>query len=168
MTTEGKVWGRTTEVARTETASVHYLEILAGGYSSKHRHRIKKNKFHVTHGAVKVSAWRSRKTADETILRAGDALEIEPGIWHKFEALEESQMIEVYTTALESPDIERAGTGGILTPADRDPRLNLQGPGKAAAPIRADREKKAAGMTPADIRRDIETGAIRIPARYLK
>lgn len=123
MITEGKVWGRTTLIAETETTSVHSLEILPGGFSSKHRHRIKRNLFFIISGAVKISVWRGKKWPDETILRAGETIEVEPGIWHKFEALEESRLIETYTVHLEHPDIERADTGGIRTMTDRDPNL---------------------------------------------
>jgi quercetin dioxygenase-like cupin family protein len=124
MNTEGKVWGRTTLIAETETASVHALEILAGGFSSMHRHRIKKNIFHVLQGAVKITK-RTGEAEDETTLHAGDSIEVEAGTWHKFEALKESRMIEVYTVELERPDIEREGSGGIHVPEDRDPKLQL-------------------------------------------
>ncbi|MBE3088577.1 MAG: hypothetical protein IMZ71_05635 [Chloroflexi bacterium] len=70
MTTEGKVWGKTTEIYRSETVSAHVLEILAGGFSSKHRHKIKKNIFHVLAGTVKITTWIDGH-ADETILRDG-------------------------------------------------------------------------------------------------
>lgn len=114
MLTEGKVWGTTAEVYRDASTAVHFLKIKAGGRSSEHRHAFKKNRFVLIDGEVAVQVLRGggeKLLVDTTILRAGSEFEVEPGIWHSFEARRDSTMIEIYTAGLRDPDIERRTQG---------------------------------------------------------
>jgi mannose-6-phosphate isomerase-like protein (cupin superfamily) len=51
---------------------------------------------------------------DEVVLTSGMCTDIQPLVWHKFEALEDSDVIEIYWVALDDNDIERRTTGGII------------------------------------------------------
>jgi quercetin dioxygenase-like cupin family protein len=118
---EGKVWGETDCIFSSESVSVHFLVIKKGGYSSKHRHVIKGNVFHVLRGSLVVREWSSdlpNAIVDETILRAGQKTLVGPTRWHQFEALEDSEIIEVYGAFLSEPDIEREGHGGVACEAE--------------------------------------------------
>lgn len=117
---EGKVWGETVEIYRTENVSVHALTIRAGGYSSRHSHRSKSNYFYVIDGAVTVRTWRGDHAAlvDEITLRAGQSTMVRPGLLHQFDALEASRMIEIYFVGLEGPDIDRLDVGGLRCEAE--------------------------------------------------
>lgn len=114
MTTQGKIWGETTEFFRFATSSGHHLSIKAGGYCSIHKHAHKYNLFYVMSGKLKVTIWRDedRGLKDETILGEGQTTAVPPDFFHKFEALEDTECIEVYHVLLNEPDIERKSVGG--------------------------------------------------------
>jgi quercetin dioxygenase-like cupin family protein len=115
---EGKIWGETESIFNSESVGVHFLRIKQGGYSSKHRHLFKANGFHVVRGAVIIREWKEGGAVDETTLRAGQGTLVRPLGWHQFEALEDSEMIEIYLSALQSPDIIREGQGGVKCVAE--------------------------------------------------
>jgi len=50
---------------------------------------------------------------DMTILKEGQMSAVPPGFWHCFEALEDSEIIEIYQVLLHDPDIERRTHGGM-------------------------------------------------------
>lgn len=109
----GKVWGTTELIIATPLFEQHLLEIKAGGYSSKHGHRTKINGFLVTSGTLLIRVWRSPLGPDETILKAGQATRVEPGIRHQFEALEPCVCVETYWAEYTPDDIERDDIGGM-------------------------------------------------------
>ncbi len=118
MTKQGKVWGETTEFFRNALASAHHLSIKKGGYCSKHSHTHKHNLFYVISGLLKISIWRLDTEfvtleEDITIIALGQSAAVPPGFFHKFEALEDTECIEVYQVFLEDPDIERETMGGM-------------------------------------------------------
>lgn len=110
-----KVWGRTKCVFIGNNFEVHELEIKAGGYSSRHRHR-KWNRFHVMTGRLKVEQFDTPDSQpDDRILNPGDFFLVAPETWHRFVALEDCHVLEVYwTTDIDPLDIERFDEGGIL------------------------------------------------------
>jgi quercetin dioxygenase-like cupin family protein len=118
---EGKVWGETECVFSSESVTVHHLKIKRGGYSSKHRHEFKGNVFHLLRGRVVIREWQGegpKPIVDETVLLAGQRAGVSPQVWHQFEALEDSEMIEVYIAALQGADINREGQGGLRCEAE--------------------------------------------------
>ena len=118
---EGKIWGETESIFGSESVSVHVLKIRKGGYSSRHFHKIKSNYFHVLKGAVLIREWQGQSESalvDGTTLRAGQRASVSPGVWHQFEALEDSEMIEIYIAGLMGPDIVRMGHGGLKCEAE--------------------------------------------------
>jgi len=50
---------------------------------------------------------------DVTTLKEGQVSAVPPGLWHCFEALEDSEVIEMYQVLLHDPDIERRTQGGM-------------------------------------------------------
>jgi len=111
LTTQGKVWGLTTEIYRSAVFSVHHLTINKFGYCSKHKHNRKYNLFHVLSGKLKITIWRDG-LPDITILGSGQTSGVPPEFFHQFEALDNTECIEVYHVFLEDPDIERESQGG--------------------------------------------------------
>ena len=109
---KGKVWGETTQIFKTSNIEVHYLRIKKGGYCSEHRHR-KSNLFFVIRGKLKIKTWDDERLIDETILTEGQMTTIQPGPWHKFEALENTECIEIYEARVCERDIERRTQGGL-------------------------------------------------------
>ncbi len=109
---QGKVWGTTEEIFSSGNVSAHVLHVEAGGYSSEHLHEAKSNLFHVIGGRIEVSQWTAGGAVDRTIIAAGETTTVLPGIWHKFQALEGSVVIEVYELRFRGEDIVRRSSGG--------------------------------------------------------
>jgi len=109
---QGKVWGETTCIFQTDTVSAHYLRIKEGGYCSDHQHRHKSNVFYVIRGKLKITI-NTGAGEDRTVLTDGQSTAVPPGLWHKFEALEDTECIEIYRVFLQEPDIERRTIGGM-------------------------------------------------------
>ena len=108
-----KVWGRTSPLFHKNNVEIHRLEGEAGGYSSKHRHTSKYNMFIVEEGSIRVSIWRDGMPSPDTgLLRAGETITVSPGVWHRFEVVEDCVAYEVYWVDLDPGDIEREDHGG--------------------------------------------------------
>lgn len=126
---QGKPWGETRCVFRDATHEVWHATIFPGGFSSRHFHTHKDNRFYVVSGRLKVhvfdgplctfkapvpvSAMPPTKTHD---LGAGDSLTIEAGVWHQFDATLATcpvQLVEVYRAGLRGEDIVRLDQGGM-------------------------------------------------------
>ena len=112
----GKVWGNTSCLFAKNNVELHRIEAKKGGFCSKHCHRSKFNMFFVENGALKITIYRpdaGQILEDETIIKTGESTLVEPGLYHKFEALEDSVALEVYWVELEHDDIERESVGGM-------------------------------------------------------
>lgn len=110
---QGKIWGDTENVFSNGIVSVHFLNVLKGGYCSEHRHGQKTNQFYVIKGELEISIWEDKKTCDKTIIKAGQSTTIPFGVWHKFKGLTEAQCIEIYEVKFSGEDIERKTVGGL-------------------------------------------------------
>ena len=120
MDKQEKVWGRTSCLFLSDFVSVHHLQVLAGGFCSEHYHSRKKNVFHVIRGRLRVFQWRGASTEaepDVTVLGAGDSMVIPVGVWHKFQADEPTECLEIYEAAPVEEDILRRKAGGLDEPA---------------------------------------------------
>ena len=115
---EEKVWGKTKLVTIQNNFEVHELEVTAGGYCSRHRHR-KWNRFHIFSGKLVVELfadsprWPSSKPIIDRILGPGDFFEVAPDTWHRFRAEQDTHCIELYWIGVDPQDIERADVGGM-------------------------------------------------------
>lgn len=109
---QSKFWGQTQCIFVGPISEAHYLNINEGGYCSKHCHNYKWNRFFLTKGRLKVIIYRD-DGEDETILAAGQFTDVPPGVYHKFEALEDCECLEIYwIDNLDPSDIERKSFGG--------------------------------------------------------
>jgi mannose-6-phosphate isomerase-like protein (cupin superfamily) len=122
MDVEEKPWGTIRRLYRDCDVEVVKAEIVHGGYSSLHRHLKKDNIFVVLSGTLQVN--RHQTSDEKTIvkqhyLHADDGpLLIPAGEWHRFIALDDTVVVEVYrrrSGLLPDPDdIERADKNGVL------------------------------------------------------
>jgi len=94
---------------------LHHISAKKGGYCSKHSHK-KYNLFYVLSGQLKISIWldeEAKEPMDITILGPEEVSAIPPELPHRFEALEDTECIELYYVLLEDPDIKRFDQGGM-------------------------------------------------------
>lgn len=117
MKIQGKVWGSTSPVFNKNNVEIHFCAIKVGGYCSKHFHRTKYNRFVVLEGKLKVTIWKEYSGGnleDVTYLTAGDECTVNPGDYHKFEAILPTTLLEIYWVELDKNDIIRFDQGGII------------------------------------------------------
>ena len=115
MTKAGKVWGETRLVTRNAALELHMISFKAGAVCSEHKHLRKWNGFMVLSGVMLVRVWQESGLVDETVLRAGEYMEVAPGLVHQFEGVEDGRALEVYWAALEWDDIVRRTVGRATT-----------------------------------------------------
>jgi quercetin dioxygenase-like cupin family protein len=108
---QGKVWGTTQTVFSGNNVEVHRIFAKKGWHCSKHRHKGKYNLFYVESGRLRVITDRHGLT-DTTEIGPSQTTVCAPGDYHRFEALEDSWVLEVYWVTLDPHDIERADSGG--------------------------------------------------------
>lgn len=113
-----KNWGYVRTVHFGPHAQIDFLEIEAGGFSSKHCHQTKFNEFFLVSGRMLIHFYKSRSdaTSRTQLLLPGSKLIVPPNIWHRFEAPERCVLIETYWSETLNPeDIVRVDQGGIGT-----------------------------------------------------
>jgi len=116
MPKQGKVWGETEEVFNNGVLSVNSLWIAKGGFCSEHQHAQKTNVFYVISGALEIFQWPGStegEKPDVTVLGPGQQTIVPVGVWHKFQALENTRCLEIYTAWFRGPDITRRTHGGV-------------------------------------------------------
>lgn len=109
MNKYGKIWGYTSEIFSNDNVSIHRIKILNGHVCSKHYHQYKYNIFFVESGNIIVYRWENNFKIG-TSLSEGQSINIEPNIYHQFEALEDSIVYEIYYTKTNNEDIIRDET----------------------------------------------------------
>jgi len=108
-----KYWGRTSSLFNKNNVEIHRIEANAGGFSSEHKHTSKFNMFIVESGQLEVSVWTdSGDKPDVGIVRPGETCIVRPGFYHKFKAVTDCVVYEVYWTELCTDDIQRRTSGG--------------------------------------------------------
>jgi len=123
MIIQGKVWGYTTPLFNKNNVELHIAEIRKGGYCSKHKHKFKFNRFVVLKGKLKITIWKDYGTdtlQDVSILGISQECTVPPGDFHKFEALEDTTVLEIYWVDLNENDIVREDHGGMLNETKAD------------------------------------------------
>ena len=111
----GKIWGQTELVEANDSLEFHRIETVKGGICSKHKHDFKTNGFFLESGKLLIRVWQNDyDLVDETILNTGDYTKVKPGVYHQFEALEDSVAFELYwAPPLQHHDIVRESVGYI-------------------------------------------------------
>lgn len=107
-----KIWGLTQRIFGNDNVEVHRIEIKQGGYCSKHKHKHKFNFFYVETGSVRILRWRGGQVASEVLFDSGSTF-VCPDVFHKFEALSDSIVYEIYWTPFDPSDIIRENEGGL-------------------------------------------------------
>lgn len=113
ITKQGKVWGESSPLFARNNVEVHRIYARHGGCSSRHRHAHKFNLFYVEQGCLRVVIEQPYGLEDITFVRKHESCVVPPGLWHKFEAIEDTLAFEIYWTELDPQDIERDGCGGM-------------------------------------------------------
>ena len=122
---EGKVWGVTQPIFAWNDTEAHFIRVDAGYRCSNHMHRHKHNRFFVIAGRLKIVVTQEDGTIDETVLGPNQITDVPPGVYHRFESLENSVAVEFYWVGLDPGDIVRRDAGEKLeTSADEK---NMQG-----------------------------------------
>ena len=110
----GKVWGETELLEANHALEFHRIVAKAGGICSKHKHQFKWNGFYVEYGKLLIRIWQNDyKLIDETTLTSGDWTKVKPGLYHQFEALEDTVAYELYWAEFNHNDIIRESVGKI-------------------------------------------------------
>lgn len=114
----GKIWGATERIFDKNNVEIHRIVVKPGGFCSKHKHDHKFNMFFVESGSLHVEVFQNDyDLVDTTILQAGDATSVAPGVYHRFVATEHAVVYEIYWTELSASDIVREDVGGVNAPA---------------------------------------------------
>ena len=113
----GKIWGQTELVHANGVLEFHRIEFKAKGTCSKHKHEFKWNGFFVESGQMKVLVWQEGKQegmVDETVLNAGDFMQVKPGLYHQFIGMKDGVAFELYWAEFDHNDIERRSQGQFV------------------------------------------------------
>jgi len=108
----GKVWGKTEQIVANGALEYHRIEVREGGYCSKHKHQFKWNGFFIEAGSLLIRTFKDA-LVDETILGSGDYMQVPPGEYHDFRALEDTVAFELYWAEFNHQDIVRESAGGL-------------------------------------------------------
>jgi mannose-6-phosphate isomerase-like protein (cupin superfamily) len=108
-----KLWGAEQDIVTNESYTGKFLDINPGFRSSIHKHDIKKETFYVLSGVVALLFHETNTNtggitmdAISTILTEGQAVTIEPGQYHSFQALVPARVIE-FSTPHSDDDVTR-------------------------------------------------------------
>ena len=113
----GKVWGETALIHANGVLEFHRIEANAGTFCSKHLHEFKWNGFYVESGELLIRVWqKDYDLCDETYLKPGDFMQVKPGLYHSFEAVEDTVAFELYWAEFSHDDIQRETVGGANPP----------------------------------------------------
>jgi len=108
----GKVWGKTETILANGVLEFHRIIIKKGGCCSEHMHSHKFNGFFVQEGHLLIRVWKNDyDLVDETHLFPGDFMQVPPGEYHSFEAIEETVAFELYYALFDHDDITRKTVG---------------------------------------------------------
>jgi hypothetical protein len=113
---ENKCWGTTQKIFEFNSISCHHLKVNKGTYCSIHQHQFKFNRFYVLSGLITVQIWRLEQSVEEYYLARHRALDVEPGIDHRFIVQKTGEVLEFYWSLMEDEDIVRTIIGGTGDP----------------------------------------------------
>jgi mannose-6-phosphate isomerase-like protein (cupin superfamily) len=107
-----KGWGREVWIANGKLYCGKILEINKGKRCSLHYHKLKTESFYLRAGRLLVRIKESPHASEteEFELNAGDCMDINPGLVHQMEALEDAELYEFSTQHFDS-DSHRIAKG---------------------------------------------------------
>lgn len=115
-----KAWGTTSLIWSGNNVEIHRIEVLEGGFCSKHLHEYKYNMFYVESGELEIDIVKqigyeiAEDIIDKTILNKGESTIVEPKQYHLFKAIKNTIAYEIYFVELPKEDIKRMNCGGIM------------------------------------------------------
>lgn len=94
-----KPWGVTRCINISGCEELWHASVLRGGYSSRHYHRDKMNKFYVVSGTLLVNIYDdpAEEPSATILLASGTSYGVPSEVWHSFLAVQDVEMIEHYT-----------------------------------------------------------------------
>lgn len=112
---EEKLWGTSSAIYFGDSLSACHISIKKGGFCSNHRHERKWNQIYVVSGLISVQIYKDDRSTVESVyyIGPGQALTMRPGINHKFQAMEDTEALELYFASVSDEDIVREDTGGM-------------------------------------------------------
>lgn len=111
---EEKLWGRNHIIHIDHSFQICHIFINKGGFCSNHLHTHKWNQFYIVSGKLTVMSYDSEgMPTGLVVLGPTECIKIPPGMNHRFEALEDTQALEIYWSELSEHDIVRTDLGGV-------------------------------------------------------
>lgn len=111
-----KPWGYELIWARTDRYVGKILHVRAGESLSLQYHRVKEETIRLLSGRLRLETAEADGERDERVLDPGDVAHIPPGLRHRMEAVEDSDVLEVSTPELD--DVVRLEDRYGRTPGD--------------------------------------------------
>lgn len=113
VTQEAKAWGSVRHLFNTPQCAVSVLDVKKGGYSSRHYHEWRVNRFLVQSGEIDVVHYNG-SIEERYNLKPGDVHDVAAGVVHRFEVKESGVIVEVYwpSQGVSFTDIKRLDIGG--------------------------------------------------------
>lgn len=123
-----KPWGQEIWFADTDSYAGKILIIEKGHRYSLQYHERKKETQYIYSGKIKLTVGDSLDNLTEIILNPGDKIDVNPGTFHRMEAIETSEIVEVSTPDLDDvvkieDDYGRSGSGNNF---EADEKLHNQ------------------------------------------
>lgn len=112
MDRQNKIWGERWLIRKDSTHAVSFLKVIEGTRCSWHRHQTKYNLFVILWGKVLIVTEELGGVEREVTLGSGECFTTRPGQLHRFQALEDSGMIEEMYVSYCEADIDRLVVGG--------------------------------------------------------
>jgi mannose-6-phosphate isomerase-like protein (cupin superfamily) len=107
-----KEWGEEHWIVNREYCGKKLL--LRGGFRcSIHHHRDKTETFYLVSGRMLLESGTDPDDLARRVLSPGDAVDLEPGTWHRFSSIEDAVFFE-FSTHHEDDDSYRATTSGRI------------------------------------------------------
>ena len=104
-----KAWGHEVCIVNNEKYCGKILSLNRGFQSSLHHHKIKDETFYISKGKVLV----------ELVLEKGDSVRILPNTQHRFNGLEDSEIIEFSTQHFDEDSYRETKSGRMKNNDDR-------------------------------------------------
>jgi len=107
-----KGWGREVWISNGELYCGKILEIDRGRKCSLHYHKLKTESFYLRTGRlwIRIKESPQADNSEEFEFKAGECMDIRPGVVHQMEALEDSELYEFSTQHFDS-DSHRLAPG---------------------------------------------------------